>query len=454
MGYRLLALAVAALSLAQAKVTSVSGVSYFDSSASTIYAGMAGDVVTVCANTSSDEVCNTCADTTPTALVPCNQSSVHSNLMMKMSFESSQDVTGAIKLLLVSNSVSTELDSISGGLSKNTTAVLEARWLDICANISFAACNPAALASGDATYSFSMSIVTDVDNNSTIETNETKTVPVKFHVINTMDAGSPSIFQQNFGGEQWGFDYYELYPADGRLGFVAQGAVTTRPSGSPELASVMFYAFPQSTDTTVVLTGVKTATGILTEIPLSDTTNIVIPDGSYVQGLKNDQPYCVFAGQKNRAQNIFGFTTAGGLDANLMCGTPTEILGLVNQKKCFVSTVAFGSDMAREVKILRQFRDRVLLSTRWGTAFVRWYYTNGPVAADFIAQSDSLRAVTRALLYPFVGLAWLGVNGGSALAYSVFVLFIVLGLCLILALPRIFGARRRRQEALRARVGS
>ena len=69
---------------------------------------------------------------------------------------------------------------------------------------------------------------------------------------------------------------------------------------------------------------------------------------------------------------------------------------------CFIATAAYGSYLAPEVMTLRDFRDRVLLTSRAGQAFVEGYYRISPPVAAFIADHESLKLAVRMGLTPFV----------------------------------------------------
>jgi hypothetical protein len=97
---------------------------------------------------------------------------------------------------------------------------------------------------------------------------------------------------------------------------------------------------------------------------------------------------------------------------------------LINRGMCFIATAAYGSRMADEVNILKDFRDHVLLTNSIGKAFVKFYYKVSPPLADFISKHDNLRAIARLCLYPLIGLSWIALKVGTA---NILLLFVLLG---------------------------
>jgi uncharacterized protein (TIGR03437 family) len=95
---------------------------------------------------------------------------------------------------------------------------------------------------------------------------------------------------------------------------------------------------------------------------------------------------------------------------------------------CFVATAAFGSPMVHQVQWLRAFRDRTLLSTDVGRAFVKWYYGWSPRAAAWLRVHSIARKLTRAVLWIPVAFAWSSLRTSVACAsLGLFVLLLSLG---------------------------
>ncbi|MGB9082733.1 MAG: putative Ig domain-containing protein, partial [Desulfuromonadaceae bacterium] len=96
--------------------------------------------------------------------------------------------------------------------------------------------------------------------------------------------------------------------------------------------------------------------------------------------------------------------------ATVGAGTPSSgssTIGLVSssgggKSGCFIATAAYGSYLDPHVMVLRHFRDDVLLHSKLGTAFVKFYYQHSPPIADFIAQHEVLRTFFRFALTPLI----------------------------------------------------
>jgi hypothetical protein len=106
---------------------------------------------------------------------------------------------------------------------------------------------------------------------------------------------------------------------------------------------------------------------------------------------------------------------------------------------CFIATAAYGSYLDPHVMVLREFRDKVLLKTKLGQKFVKFYYKHSPPVADFIRKVGALRVATRLALTPMV----------YALAYPNATAMLLLTVLLILMI-----GRRKKMEKLVYSMGS
>jgi hypothetical protein len=187
----------------------------------------------------------------------------------------------------------------------------------------------------------------------------------------------------------------------------------------------------EPTDTTpdfINQTGVALSTTVtsnqLTVLGINTATSISITGGTYSI---NGGSYTSDSGTVNNGDTVTVQLTSSGsysttVDATLTIGGVSNTFSVTTQAAppstsngggggCFIATAAFGSPMAQQVEILRQFRDRYLLTNAIGGKFVAWYYRNGPVAANYIKNKPLAKAAVRAALYPLIGFSFLLING-------------------------------------------
>ena len=85
---------------------------------------------------------------------------------------------------------------------------------------------------------------------------------------------------------------------------------------------------------------------------------------------------------------------------------------LSSDAKCFIATAAFQSTEAPPVQMLREFRDRVLLTSTPGQAFVSWYYSWSPDAAGWLDDHAWARVPVLLGLSKLEMIAWLCLHPG------------------------------------------
>ena len=91
---------------------------------------------------------------------------------------------------------------------------------------------------------------------------------------------------------------------------------------------------------------------------------------------------------------------------------------------CFIATAAYGSLMEPHVKILREIRDRFLITNTIGNYFVKLYYKYSPPLANFISKHDNLCAIVRIVLFPVVGISWIALKIGLSSTVALMFVFI------------------------------
>ena len=83
---------------------------------------------------------------------------------------------------------------------------------------------------------------------------------------------------------------------------------------------------------------------------------------------------------------------------------------------CYIATAVYGSYNCPQVWVLRRYRDEILLNSRCGRAFVRFYYFVSPPLVAIFGKSKRFNAIFRRIIDSKV--KTLKMNGFSDASYS------------------------------------
>lgn len=145
--------------------------------------------------------------------------------------------------------------------------------------------------------------------------------------------------------------------------------------------------------------------------------------------------------------------SAGGTDAFVVKiepggipgpgGGSTGSNGGGDDDQCFIATAAFGSPLAREVQVLREFRDRWLLTSAVGRVVVKTYYRVSPPVAAAIERDEVARMAARAMLVPVIWSVRMALDSPGPLLVSAG----ALGAAPLLVVALAIGRRCRKRAA-------
>ena len=235
-----------------------------------------------------------------------------------------------------------------------------------------------------------------------------------------------------------GFCHFAVYPGDQKV-YVDAGAHTgggfvagdLHDEGTAALASSTWQTYPLASDSSAMkysyLRIYYEPGSAFSSITMASPHVDLPTDGgttlseSRVKDLTNDQPYVFLSANVDQAGNVTLFTDptygktgviapdpTAGTGANIgrtQGAIPEPVYGLLDGKKCFIATAAYGSIDAGEVQTLRRFRNQYLLTWGGGREFVKFYYKISPPIAEFISEREWLKALVRGSLEPIVLMA-------------------------------------------------
>jgi hypothetical protein len=120
----------------------------------------------------------------------------------------------------------------------------------------------------------------------------------------------------------------------------------------------------------------------------------------------NDHKYQLAFTVKDAAGILADFDTSSSSKCLLEGAQAATIQGFLDKSSCFIATAAFRSGESGPVVMLREFRDRLLLSWGPGRTFVKWYYHWSPDAAKWLMEHPVFRVPVLLALVPVQFVAW------------------------------------------------
>lgn len=423
-------------------------------SAMQIFVGSAGDTA-ACPAEYTDTPCNTCTSVTNLCAdtkTSCNEKAVLPTTMLMVSFKTNS--TSAINSSNAKISIGSTTAVAANAYSQtdfsaasatnnfaNQTLSAAFRWEDICQ-----------AAAGDPTCTSNISaksLKVGISDGTTIGS-ESFTLEVNFRYVGNLisqyhnDCGSGGVPPDQYNGACG----VSLLPGDGKvyvsevqLPLTVEGSdVNSWPSTGADVAKItytgirLFY-----TETTNYDANRVPATSEWCNISLNSegtfradvsiSSDGLIANRKVTGGLENDKTYVFIMASVDKAGNVTDFSNPSNVSpwANNTYGihyaTPGEVVGLLDGKKCFIATAAYGSEMAPQVELLRKFRNQFLLSSDWGRKFVKLYYKLSPRMAEFIAESYWLKSATRILLWPLILFADVAIRFGIIFTTGILIIF-------------------------------
>ncbi|QDK44050.1 hypothetical protein DOM22_02180 [Bdellovibrio sp. ZAP7] len=394
----------------------IGGASYYDLTTTptkpVIYGGFAGS----CTGDGN----STCDSCTGSGLTPCNKNATYPTLILTITLTA--DTT-----LPTNGTVTVKIDDTSVQLNSTpyisgSSLTVKMLWSQICSKVQGG--------TTDCSNAVNSDLVVSISGTGTTTTSISATMQVITSAATTATyadcpEGTPATANT-------GFCHFTAFPGDSKIYTdpIVSDGYPTSTSGIDFRDLIFFYEeqIPADGNDPATTVGRITNASPTSVIPVSST--VFPPDvDDRLTGLTNGKTYCAVMANRDLAGNIYYFTPAT-VDPTTLCATPEPVVGLLDDKHCFIATAAFGSDMAPEVQSFREFRNKYLIPYAWGQNFVKTYYKYSPKYAAMISQNETAKIAVRGVLWPLLFFARLSVALGFwfALAITVFGCLTIWGL--------------------------
>ncbi|MCE3009828.1 MAG: hypothetical protein LW875_04360 [Proteobacteria bacterium] len=403
------ALSLAAISNVVVSSDTVSALDTSDPANIKIYAGYIGNGTTsLCPSGANDpnSTCDTCANITnlcTTTQLACNEKSVHNDLRLYVEFQVDSVPASSSFMAKWGNATVTISDQSVSTPVAGSILWVRIDWDNIC--------NAADSASCSSNSDFNGTLDVGVSNgSSTTDFSNKVSLKVNFRGVDAALAARHADGWSTACAADEGFCKFSMQPGDKKAFVNDLERAATGPSDSSNIKWDRLRMYYRPTQGSFCL---SPATDGYADLLVKDKTVVAASlSNNKVDGLNNDVTYDFLMASVDEAGNVQYFSDPAVLNATptRYRATPGKVVGLLDGQSCFIATAAFGSSMAPQVNLLRQFRSEVLLKFQAGRSFVKWYYENSPDWALKISQSESLRALVRVLLWPMVAGVWMYFN--------------------------------------------
>lgn len=398
-----------------------------------------------CVEKNGTTPCNSCVgnsieDNASSATIPapCNENGIYDGLTFSVTIDSDKADINALAVGVSKSSVysGNAITTFTKPAVNGRTYTVSATWTQIAAALGFdLTCSASTGCAGTVSFYFG-----PIKDDAFVEY---MSVEIHYNIINYTSRTDPKnglvkalanmCPPNNFnplGSDlaSKGLCYFEMFPGDGKAYITnlinGWAATAIDPDGSQNYTNLVMYYVEKSGAATSLQT-LKTIKNNSPKAKIGITTTDGDPLAEYkVGGLENGvegstRTYCFLPAIQDQTGNILYFLDVQNLVStrqftteqfDKMCASPSEVVGILSDKDCFIATVAFGKRDHIFLNILREFRNKFLHPFSGGKKFIKFYYKNGPEWAKYIGGRPWAKALVKAALLPVVGFVYLMLN--------------------------------------------